>query len=140
MLGERRKKCELKETKERFAWHHGRSQGGATMDLVPRSRPHSIFKQQCTRCQSRFWLLVGLGVIGSRDQTKKGRLQEACLTRRASLHKSTLTCCAFKYPTCKGFNCWGLEVTQMRVLPIELRGQTLAVPLCRPWPRSIHPL
>ena len=49
-----------------------------------------------------FWCL---GVIGSRDQTKKGRLQEACLRRRvASLHKSTLTC-AFKYPMCKGFIC-----------------------------------
>ena len=49
-----------------------------------------------------FWCL---GVIGSRDQTKKGRLQEACLRHRvASLHKSTLTC-AFKYPMCKGFIC-----------------------------------
>ena len=106
--------------------------------------PHSIcspFSNNSApgaRVGSGFWWL---GVIGSRDQTKKGSwLQEACLTRRASLHKSTLTCSAFKYPTCKGFNCWGLEVTQMRVVPIELRGQALAVPLCRPWPRSIHPL
>ena len=76
-----------------------------------------------SRVGSGFWCL---GVIGSGDQTKKGRLQEACLTRRASLHKSTLTCCAFKYPTCKGFNCWGLEVTQMRVPSIESGGQALA--------------
>ena len=99
--------------------------------------PNNGTAPAAARVGSSFWWL---GVIGSRDQTKKGRLQEACLTRRASLHKSTLTCCAFKYPTCKGFNCWGLEVTQMRVLPIELGGQALAAPLCLPWPRSIHPL
>ena len=130
----RGKKWGWKETKEQFAWHHGRSHGGVTM--APQSTCCSPFSNN-SRVGSGFWCL---GVIGSGDQTKKGRLQEACLTRRASLHKSTLTCCAFKYPTCKGFNCWGLEVTQMRVPPIELGGQALAAPLCLPWPRSIHPL
>ena len=43
MLGERGKKWELKETKERFAWHHGRSQGGVTMERAAGAPEEAVF-------------------------------------------------------------------------------------------------
>ena len=117
-MGNIRKWWVEKQTKEQFAL--GRSQG-ATMAL-PRNSFHRLFatfkEQRMPPCASEGGATFGCccdRITGSDQEREAARSLSG---RVASLHKSALTW-AFKYPTWTGFNCWGLEVTQMRVLAIE---------------------